>query len=95
MRRDSALALGALGDARATTPLCRRLLGDDIPDVRRAAARALHDIGDRKAVGYLVEALTDPNESVVYNAHRALTKITGRDDLGRSASDWKEATEGA
>jgi len=93
VRRDITLALGQIKDWRVTAPLCGRLLHDNIADVRRAAARALHDSGDRKAMQCLVEALTDPNESVVYNAHRALIALTGRQDLGRSPSQWEGLIE--
>jgi HEAT repeat protein len=88
VRRDCANALGAIADRRATSSLCKVLLYDHIVDVRRAAARALHDIKDEGAVESLIGALTDTNDSVVYNAHRALVEITGRTDLGRSSAAW-------
>jgi HEAT repeat protein len=48
-RRDGALTLGRLGDARAVPALMQRLRFDEDTDVRAAAAYALGDIGDPQA----------------------------------------------
>ena len=56
LRRNSARALGKLGDMRAVTPLIRCLKFPDFY-VREAAAQALENLGDRKCVSTLIEML--------------------------------------
>ena len=62
-RRDSAVALGQLGDPRAVEPLVKAL-GDDDRYVRIAVATALGQLGDPRAVEPLVKALGDDNIDV-------------------------------
>jgi len=54
----AAYTLGKIGDPRAITPFIEAL-GDDNPDVRRAAARGLGTIGDKRAIEPLIAALKD------------------------------------
>ncbi len=61
--------------APAVEPLIAALKGEN-KLVRKAAARALGDIGDPRAVEPLTEAQTD--EDVRASAAKALDKIQGR-----------------
>ncbi len=56
IRRDSAYALGKLGDPRAVPVLVERLKYDGSKDVRVAAATALGQIGDPRASVFLERA---------------------------------------
>jgi hypothetical protein len=56
VRRDAALALGAMGGADAVGPLIAAL-GDEHASVRLAATEALGRIGDRGAVEHLIGVL--------------------------------------
>jgi HEAT repeat protein len=79
MRRDAALALGAMGPAagEAVSALTKRL-EDEHADVRRAVARALRRIGSaaESAVPALVERLTDEYVGVRRSVVFALEEIT-------------------
>jgi HEAT repeat protein len=67
-------ALGRLRDLRATDSLVR-LLSEDNPDVRQAAAEALGDVSDPRARGPLLEASGDLNYRVRETALNALQRI--------------------
>jgi HEAT repeat protein len=64
-------ALGRLRDARAVLPLVGRLQ-DAAPEVRRAAARSLRELGDPRAGSALVVALADASTQVRLEAIEAL-----------------------
>jgi len=75
-RRDGALTLGRLGDARAVGPLSERLQKDWDKDVRVAAAWALGEIGDPHAgVALQRAALYDKKEDVRDVAGKAIRKL--------------------
>ena len=76
VRRDAAIALGILGDARAVEPLAARL--DDRPEVRNEAEKALMDIRSPNVVGFAIERLKDPDPAVRRIAVRLLNKYRER-----------------
>jgi len=83
----AAIALGALKESRAIDPLIV-LLSAPEPKSRRVAARALGEIGDRRAVAALIEALKDRDHQIAASAHGALRAITGQ-DFGVHFADWE------
>lgn len=75
-RRDSALILGRLGDARGVPPLVDRLKHDASPDVRVAAASALGAIGDPRSAIILERAIIyDKKQKVRDAASAALARM--------------------
>ncbi len=75
-----AWAANVLGEVRATRafPALVRLLGDPEDEVRAKAAGALGRLGDRRAVGYLLEhLLTDPAPFVRVRIASSLGQIGG------------------
>lgn len=82
VRRNSALALGALGEWRAVDPLIRAL-ADPVQDVREGAANALVMVGT-PAVEPLIDLLEHPDSGAVYGVPResADQGITQVDLLG-------------
>ena len=75
-RRDGALTLGRIGDARAIPALNERLEHDFDRDVRVAAAHALGEIGDERGAVALDKAvLYDKRHEVRDSARAALAKI--------------------
>ncbi len=81
-RRDGALTLGRLGDARAVGPLMERLAKDGEEEVRVASAWALGEIGDpRAAIEVQKAALYDKKKEVREAAQIAYHK------LGRVTAD--------
>jgi hypothetical protein len=75
-RRDGALTLGRIGDARAVPALCDRLEHDFDKEVRVASAWALGEIGDEHAAVALERAaIHDKRHEVRDAAALAVTKI--------------------
>lgn len=73
VREGVAEALGELRDP-AGLPLLVRLLGDEVPDVKRVAIVSLGKIGDARAVGPLIEvALQEP--LLRYTAGESIVRI--------------------
>ncbi|MDF3052844.1 MAG: lyase domain protein repeat-containing protein, partial [Geminicoccaceae bacterium] len=75
-----AWAANVLGEVRATRafPALVRLLGDPEDEVRAKAAAALGRLGDRRAIGYLLEhLLTDPAPFVRVRIAASLGQIGG------------------
>ena len=68
VRRSAALALGALGEWRATDPLIRAL-ADPVQSVREGAANALTMVGT-PAVEPLIDLLERPDIAMVYGVPR-------------------------
>ena len=64
-RRNAALALGWIGDAKTVRPLIKRLTEEKDVIVRGEVANALGEIGDVKDVKPLVERLTEEKDKVV------------------------------
>lgn len=86
-RRDGALALGRLGDARAVGPLAERLVDDFEREVRVAAAWALGEIGDpRAAIALQRAALNDRRHDVREAAQVAYKKLPSDDAPPPSAT---------
>jgi hypothetical protein len=75
-RRDAAVTLGKLGDARGVSPLIDRLKNDHDREVRMAAAWALAEIGDPRAVVPLeVAAQFDKRAEVRSVANKSLARM--------------------
>jgi HEAT repeat protein len=73
--RDAAIALGAIGDARAVDALSELLLsGGDVPP-RVAAARALGQLAHPAAVRPLLEASADPEHAVRTEAAASFDRL--------------------
>lgn len=70
-RRDAAIHLGRMGDARAVAPLVDRLKNDHARDVRVAAATALGEIGDPTAAIYLERSIIYDKKQEVRDASTA------------------------
>jgi len=85
VRRDAALALGALGEWRAVDPLIRAL-ADPAQDVREGAANALVMVGT-PAVDPLLDLLDHPEAAAVYGMPREAPEegLTQVDLLGGPA----------
>ena len=77
LRKNAVSLLGVLGSDAAVAPLSRLLGSDPAVDVRCAAAAALGDIGDARAVPGLVQALSTPDEDIRYSVVTALGKVGG------------------
>lgn len=75
VRHHAALGLGMLKAQRACADLMYMLLYDSSPQVRRAAAIALGEIGEFVAIETLVSALADPNDHVREAVDAALLKL--------------------
>lgn len=88
VRYTAARALGRLGAFEARERLEEVLATDSSEDVRRMAAVALGQIGERGSIRALYLALADPSDSVRFHARRALVRITGR-DLGDDPDAWR------
>lgn len=85
-------ALGRLRDLRATDVLVR-LLFEDEPEVRRAAAEALGDISNPRARGPLSEASRDLDYRTRQAALNALQKL-GPMPLGSEVASSPDADDG-
>jgi HEAT repeats len=80
-RRDGALALGRLGDARAVPPLIDRVNKDWEKEVRVAAAWALGEIGDPRAAITLQKAALYDKRKEVRDAANIAYKKLGRETI--------------
>lgn len=78
VRRETAYALGAVGDSSAVNPLLRVLQNDKILEVRNAAIIALGAIGDRAAIAELVKILQGKTESKTEFARRSAARSVGQ-----------------
>ena len=77
VRQMAAWALSELKDRRAVQELCRLLLSDAQPEVRRGAAEALGEINSSEALPSLKQALNDPEASVRTKVGWAISEIEG------------------
>lgn len=75
VRSEAALALGHLGAHEAVHPLSKMLLEESVPLVRDAAADALGNIADDRALTALKEALADLDYAARQRAMEALEKM--------------------
>jgi HEAT repeat protein len=76
-RLDAIHRLVQLRENRAVEPLINLLSKDPNPDVRRAAAYGLGQLGDPRAIQPLIASLKDENPSVCLNSIFAVTRIDG------------------
>lgn len=91
VRSEACRVLAQLGDPSAVEALLSVLRGDEAPEVRRVAARALETFAGRPGVlEALVRALSDRDVSVAQNAWVVLRRVSGRDDLRRDHDAWAE-----
>jgi hypothetical protein len=79
VRFSSAIELGKSGRPEAVPALLPVAKADRDLFVRRAAARSLGDLGDRRAVPVLIELLGDKEFFVAVSANEAIKRITGHD----------------
>ena len=86
-RRDAAVHLGRMGDARAVMPLVDRLKNDRSREVRMAAATALGQIGDPGASVYLERSIIyDPRQDVRDASTVALSRLRQAQDQAAIAA---------
>ncbi len=79
VRRQAARALGQLRARAATAPLIARLGREKDPEVKRAIAWALGEIGDPQAAETLRTLSRSPDPYLSAMAHEALRKIRARE----------------
>jgi HEAT repeat protein len=83
-------------DPSSVAPLSAVLSDDVTMEVRRAAARELGLYPDSPAVRKaLLDAMADTRVEVAYNAHRSLSRLTGRTDLPRDRARAEQALKGS
>lgn len=75
------------GGQEAIDLLAAAATTDSDPDVRMAAARALGEMGDKRAVAALGQMLEDRDPAMQYRAVASLQQITGQ-DLGNDVNAW-------
>jgi HEAT repeat protein len=68
-------ALAAIRDTRAVDPLAFLLTSEENSETRWAAALALGEIGDKKSISNLIQALHDKDRYVRYGAAKALEQL--------------------
>ena len=68
--------------------LLDRLKNDSDPAVRAAAAAALGEYHDRRAIQGLLAGLTENEFAVSYQAKKSLNRLTGK-DFGYDKSAWQ------
>ncbi len=74
IRKNSAVALGQIGDKSAFTELSV-LLDDEDADVRKSTLNAIAQLGDSLSVSVLVQRLSDWNKDVARAAAKALENV--------------------
>ena len=96
MRRLALEALGVTRDASTLTPLLYLLVREDEASLRTAAANALGNLADPRAVPYLIRALTDDrllpaeNERVCDYAAEALAAFPQSIEASQALANWRE-----
>ena len=83
----SAAINAAIDEGEAIVDTLLVLLRDRNEGVRWSAIRILSETGDNRAVGPLIALLEQSKNSI--DVTRALRAITGRDDLGDDAQEWR------
>jgi HEAT repeat protein len=86
--RFAAEALGRLKEPTATWPLVELLKTATDGNVRGAAAQALGEIGDARAVPALIDLLDSQDLALRETGRQALVRLTGT-DYGTSPARWK------
>jgi HEAT repeat protein len=89
VRESAVKALGLMQVNEAVKALLGLLADDKVGSVRRTAAQALGDIGEKTVLGALIQRLEDVDNSVAYAALKALQKITGQ-TLGKDTDVWEK-----
>lgn len=89
VRVECCQAWATRGGADAADFLGETLASDTNVDVRIAAAKALGEMGDPRAVPHLAIALEDPDPALQFRAVAAMRNITG-EDLGNDVNAWRE-----
>lgn len=89
----------SLGD-RCVVPLTRYIQSNisqtDSERGRRVeAARILSDLAQPWSIGDLIPLLNDPDSSVRYYAARALHRLRGNNDFGRTPEQWRDDPAGS
>lgn len=79
--RETSAAVVAVREVGAAAEALLPLLGDDVPRVRAAAARAIGAVGEHEHLGPVHDALDDPDAAVAEAARRALARLSERLDL--------------
>jgi HEAT repeat protein len=98
VRLQAALILGVAGGPEAEPPLAEALESDPSAPVRGAAAMALGNLGDSRALAALVDGLVDGDSFVRTEAVRSLTRVATQGGPGvvAATADLVElAPEGA
>lgn len=93
--RQRAIEVSAAFVSEAALPkITAALLGDPDTAVRRTAARALRQYGNRRdVIEALVDALADAEAGVAYNAYLSLTALTG-EILPQEKAAWEKKLKG-
>ncbi len=87
VREACCLAWRQQGGPEAIELLSAAATTDSDADVRMAAARALGEMGDRRAVAALGQMLEDRDPAMQYRAVASLQQVTGQ-DLGNDVNAW-------
>jgi HEAT repeat protein/predicted MPP superfamily phosphohydrolase len=99
VRYHVATALGWLGSERAVEPLIKVLTGGGNTKPRRAAAYAFYRLKSRRAIGPLIQCLTDTDHEVRAGAAYALGNIRAKEALQplleRLSDESPDVREGA
>lgn len=93
VRIAACVALRKRGGETATQILSEVVVGDTDRDVRIAAAKALGDLRDPKAVRSLGLAMEQDDPAMQYACVESLKRISGK-DYGNNLSAWQEFAEG-
>jgi len=95
VRADAVLALGALGGPDTVPRLTGILRDDNDIRVRRHAARALALTGSRTAFEPLIEELANQDDSLAFECHRALGRLSGKDlpPVRHAWTEWVKAMD--
>ena len=92
VRTEAVRAIARFHDLSSIEPLVKVMKSDASVEPRRTAARELSLYPDSAPLREaLLAAMSDPAAGVAYNAHRSLTRITGKEDLPRDRAAAEEA----
>ena len=89
IRSEAAMALGSIGDKKATNFLLERLQKEEDEWTKMQIIGALQNTNDSLAIPAIIEMLRDDKEKVRLCAARALRNMT-RQSFGEDYGKWKE-----